>query len=169
VGSKSLGTSVSRVLCIQFLGFLTHWIALGTCTRCPLEVRLQQSDYAWTARVVLRLEVDMNGKSIHSIVETPFGPTITDPILVEGILRRAQLAILNPSLAPQVLLDLDQASLARIKGGSSPSGSTKQLSFSTNVVCISIAGPQVADLTFLDLPVRASLVDLVLGLTLRYS
>lgn len=77
-----------------------------------------------------------------------FGPTLSDPTLVESTLRRAQLAILNPSVPADrfVTYELPPTEVDR------PLGSTKQLAFSRNVACLEISGPNVTDLTLIDLP-----------------
>ena len=88
--------------------------------------------------------------------EMPFGPTLTDPSKVEDVLRRAQLAIVNPSISMKDLdafVQLDKAAVDAAKQGKAPLGSTKQLSFSRNPVVVEISGPDLTNLTFLDLPV----------------
>lgn len=79
-----------------------------------------------------------------------------DPSLVEKTLRKAQLAILNPTIADlSKFQDLSDKQLLEIqKGGAMPgSAGVKPLSFSTNIIVIDISGPNVTDLTFYDLPV----------------
>ncbi|KWU47196.1 hypothetical protein RHOSPDRAFT_31339 [Rhodotorula sp. JG-1b] len=68
----------------------------GTCTRCPMEIRLRSSPDPWSCRVSLRFETDAENRPIETIREIPFGPSSEDPDEVEGLLRRTQLAILNP-------------------------------------------------------------------------
>ncbi|KAF8868930.1 P-loop containing nucleoside triphosphate hydrolase protein [Mucidula mucida] len=60
---------------------------------------------------------------------------------VEERIRRAQFAILNPSTSPDHFLT----------GDHNEPGDT-ELTFSTNCVSLSISGPDVADLSFCDLP-----------------
>ncbi|GAA6061393.1 hypothetical protein JCM10212_000653 [Sporobolomyces blumeae] len=131
----------------------------GTCTRCPFEVRLRHSSDAWYCRILLRFETDSDGGPLDTIREIPFGDVIRDPVHVEGRLRRAQLAILNPSVAPKDFADATEAVVREAKEGKTVLGSTEQLSFSTNLVCIDIVGPDVTDLAFLDLPGIISNVD----------
>jgi len=73
---------------------------------------------------------------------------MSDPSAVEAAIRRAQLAILNPSV--------DYKKFENYKLPKEPEklplGSKKQLSFSKNVVCLEISGPNVTDLTLIDLP-----------------
>ena len=65
------------------------------------------------------------------------------------MLRRAQLAILNPGVPSDRFVDLN---LDELHPGDLPLGSAYQLQFSANVVCIDISSPDVADLSFIDLP-----------------
>ena len=73
--------------------------------------------------------------------ETKFGPTIYDRSEVEDRLRNAQLAILNPATFYE-----------RFLGGYIPPDGESQLSFSRNYISVRISGPNVADLSFCDLP-----------------
>lgn len=114
----------------------------GTCTRCPMEVRLQHSTNSWRCQVSLRFESDASGRALTNIKEIPFGPALTDPNKVEDTLKRAQLAVLNPGVSdPTKFLD------------GLPGDVESQLEFSTNIVCVDIAGPEVTDLAFVNLPV----------------
>lgn len=80
----------------------------GTCTRCPFEVRLQNApDVQWTCQVMLRLEYDEGGSKSKDVHEIPFGRQVTSPEDVEDLLRRAQLAILNPRESAQTFVTLD--------------------------------------------------------------
>ena len=70
-----------------------------------------------------------------------FGSVIYDQSEVEDRIRRAQRAILNPKkLAKDFLDDEDEEELV------------SELNFSTNCVSLQISGPEVADLSFCDLP-----------------
>lgn len=116
-----------------------------------MEVRLQSSHDPWWCQVFCRFEVDTYGKPLPAVREVTFGPRITDPDKVEGVLKRAQLAILNPSVLDatkfvELTLPLEEGTL--------PLGSTEQLEFSPNLVCVDVSGPEVTDLAFVDLPVR---------------
>jgi hypothetical protein len=68
-----------------------------------------------------------------------FGGPIFDKAEVEDRIRRAQRAILCPSKAAQTFLTDDD------------SGPT-EISFSTNYISLQISGPEIADLSFVDLP-----------------
>jgi hypothetical protein len=68
-----------------------------------------------------------------------FGDTILDKAEVEDRIRRAQRAILCPTKAAHTFLTEDD------------SGPT-EISFSTNYISLQISGPEIADLSFVDLP-----------------
>lgn len=102
----------------------------GTCTKCPMEVRIQSADGPWRCQVRLRRETDENGKPLPSIQETTFGGPVGESQLVEAILQRAQLAILNPSVRDSTkFVSLDLKSI----GDGLLLGSKKQLDFSSNL------------------------------------
>jgi hypothetical protein len=75
--------------------------------------------------------------------EIRFGSLITDKSDVEDRIRRAQLAILNPSKEPANFLG---------PLGEIDSGIKNEESFSSNVVSVRISGKDVDDLSFVDLP-----------------
>lgn len=131
-----------------------------------MECRLTHSDRPWQCQVLLRREIDANGNKIQAR-EEPFGPVLYDKDELEEMLRRAQLAILNPSLPPKSLVDFDTKSL---DPGQAPPGSERQLQFSDDVVCLDLSSPDVTDLSFIDLPGTCSpacihIVDLRIGRT----
>jgi hypothetical protein len=72
----------------------------------------------------------------------PFGKPIYDNEEVEGRIRRAQLAILNPSKDPQFYLNASEDWEFDLP----------ELGFSGDCVSLEISGPDVADLSFCDLP-----------------
>ncbi|GAA5883270.1 hypothetical protein JCM16303_007338 [Sporobolomyces ruberrimus] len=155
IGNQSAGKS-SLVEAISGIKVLRD---SGTCTRCPFEVRLHQSDEPWYCKISVRFETGEDGRPLDKISETPFGPLIRDPNGVESALRRAQLAVLNPSVDPAKWASASNPDVQAAKEGKTVLGSKKQLSFSTNLVCIDISGPEVTDLAFLDLPGIISNVD----------
>lgn len=115
-----------------------------------MECRLTQSEEGWKCQVSLRIEFnDETGKRLPDVREKLFGPIVTDPTLLEDVLRRAQLAIINPSVDHTKFVDFD----VHRSGPNPPLGSAKQLQFSRNVVCLDLSGPDVTDLSFIDLPV----------------
>ncbi|KAG8958380.1 hypothetical protein FRC03_009191 [Tulasnella sp. 419] len=137
VGSQSVGKSSL----IESMSGITLPRDSGTCTRCPMECRLQY-DKNWSCKVVLRFHVDSENNPLSDIHEKTFGPTIYDRTEVAAVLRRAQRAILRPMLDPNLFLDDSDLTTP----GFPPQ------SFSANTVCIRVAGPNVPDLYFYDLP-----------------
>ena len=75
-----------------------------------------------------------------------FGPVIRDKKLVEERIRRAQRAILCPSIDPETFLT-----------GPDEDSSSRELTFSKNCVSLEISGPELTDLSFCDLPGTPSL------------
>ena len=70
-----------------------------------------------------------------------FGETIRDKSEVEGRIRRAQFAILNPRRDPVSFLNAPLLS-----------NDLGTLSFSSNCISVHISGKGVDDLSFVDLP-----------------
>ncbi|EJT97923.1 hypothetical protein DACRYDRAFT_119114 [Dacryopinax primogenitus] len=115
----------------------------GTCTRCPMEVRLHRKNEPWRCSIRLRYEYDEYGEKRDDPLNINFGNDIVDPAKVDIMLRRAQLAILNDEDNPGKFVDIDPNNMAV---------SDSQRQFSRNVVCIEVFGPDLTDLTFVDLP-----------------
>jgi hypothetical protein len=113
-----------------------------------MECRLKYYKGPWQARVFLRHERHEDGTKLNTVREIPFGGPITDEDELETVLKRAQLAILNPSVDSKKFIDLN---LDLVNAGEAPFGG-RQLSFSSNVVCVDISSPLVTDLAFIDLP-----------------
>jgi hypothetical protein len=91
--------------------------------------------------VHLRFTTDANGTPLGQTRNEVFGSTIYEKSEVEERIRRAQRAILNPGKpAKQFLEDNEDLS------------GEAELSFSNNCVSLQISGPDVADLSFCDLP-----------------
>ena len=104
---------------------------------CPTECRLSHSESPWQCVVSLRF----TSNSQPQVRNEDFGPIIYDKAQVEDRIRRAQRAILNPSKpSKQFLVDTDDIT------------QDSELSFSSNCVSLQISGPDVADLSFCDLP-----------------
>ncbi|KAJ6557932.1 P-loop containing nucleoside triphosphate hydrolase protein [Mycena capillaripes] len=118
----------------------------GTCTRCPMECRLSSSTSAWSCRISIRLEFDEFGRARQEIEEYRFIDIITSKDEVEVALRRAQFAVLNPSVPFGQILEMSPQDLKNGIPGKEP------LLFSRNVVCVDLEGPDLTDLMFLDLP-----------------
>ncbi|KAF8145095.1 P-loop containing nucleoside triphosphate hydrolase protein [Mycena galopus ATCC 62051] len=132
----------------------------GTCTRCPMECRLSSSTNSWSCRISIRLEFDASGRPRQEILEHRFGNMITSKDEVEIGLRRAQFAVLNPSVSFEEILVMSAEDMKNGIAGLNP------LPFSRNVVCVDLEGPELTDLMFLDLPgiianAEQEIVDLV--------
>jgi hypothetical protein len=84
---------------------------------------------------------DENGVDLDQPYGVEFGDPIYDKPLVTERIRRAQSAILNPNTPTRKFLE---ASLDSLEG--------RQLSFSSNSVCLEISGRDIDDLFFVDLP-----------------
>ncbi|KIO22289.1 hypothetical protein M407DRAFT_28165 [Tulasnella calospora MUT 4182] len=136
LGSQSAGKSSL----IESMSGISLPRASGTCTRCPMECRLQFGE-TWSCSVMLRFEFDSGGNRLSTPREVSFGGPISDKADVTARLRRAQRAILRPSIDANKFLD-----------DSDLETNGTSLSFSKNYVCIHVQGPQVPDLTFYDLP-----------------
>lgn len=120
IGSQSAGKSsliegISGVrlfhhfsdLCLCDLEQINLPRADGTCTRVPTEVMMSHKEGAeWHCSVRLRFEVDDQGQQLPQVKNVAFDGT-SDPTKVADILRRAQLAILNPSVEPYKFRSFD--------------------------------------------------------------
>lgn len=116
-----------------------------------MECRISSSPGPWQCRISIRREYDLKHKRLDDINEIPFGNIIVDKSQVETALRRAQLSVLNPSIPTHKILDAtpDQLSEWLFQ-------SVKASPFSRNVVCVDLEGPELTDLSFIDLPGRES-------------
>ena len=136
IGNQSAGKSSI----IEAISQIKVPRASGTCTRCPMEVFLaRSSQVGWHCNVSLRFdhnEVPGSMIGTHDFDETKNKDEV--PI----ILRRAQLAILNPGEPLDSFLTLDENQCQ-------DHGITQ--SFSRNTVVMEITGADV-DVTFIDLP-----------------
>ncbi|KAG9123954.1 hypothetical protein FRC07_013378 [Ceratobasidium sp. 392] len=137
VGSQSAGKSSL----IESISGIKLPRATGTCTRCPTECRLAFSTEPWSCMVYLRFLKDQDGNDISPVRNIPFGGVITEKEDVEERLRRAQLAILNPSVDATSYLN-----------DTYPKTSANAVAFSENFVSVEISGPDVTNLSFCDLP-----------------
>ena len=111
-----------------------------------MECRLRGSTEAWSCQIYIRWEFDGDDQPVETITEVPFGVRITDKSLVERMLRRAQLAVLDSKTSKEHFIDIDDDSLATLLA------STQVAPFSRNVVCIDLSGPGLPNLSFIDLP-----------------
>ncbi|KAI0350450.1 hypothetical protein OH77DRAFT_1068510 [Trametes cingulata] len=146
----------------------------GTCTRCPMECRLTHSPDEWSCQISIRWEFDAAGRHLaRGVQEVPFGPRITDKDQVEPMLRRAQAAILSTASGGPVahFVDMD---LAEVRSRMDPKSGERPLAFSRNTICVDLRGPDLADLSFVDLPgivqnAEAEIVNLVEELVTSYA
>ncbi|KZT27153.1 hypothetical protein NEOLEDRAFT_1131161 [Neolentinus lepideus HHB14362 ss-1] len=138
IGSQSVGKSSL----IESISGITLPRSSGTCTRCPTECKLSTSTEPWQCKISLRFETDEHGQPLGQARNVPFGETIHDKADVEERIRRGQLAVLNPGVSPRNFLEDDDI----------VENSAGQLAFTTNSICLQISGPDVADLSFVDLP-----------------
>ncbi len=107
-----------------------------------MECRLQTGPI-WSCKIVLRFTVDVHGNPLSDVRRVDFGETLHDKAEVQKMLRRAQRAILRPSIIDhRLFLDDSDEDLP---------GHPAQ-SFSANCVCVEVQGPDVPDLYFYDLP-----------------
>ncbi|KAI5117954.1 hypothetical protein M0805_004719 [Coniferiporia weirii] len=111
----------------------------GTCTRVPTEILLKQAPGPWQCTVTLSRRRDLQGNLLGRPINEDFGSAMEHPNEVEERLKRAQLAILNPSQPPDVFL----------RG---QSVEKSELSFSDNCVSVKIQGPKESNLSLCDLP-----------------
>ncbi|KAF8991459.1 P-loop containing nucleoside triphosphate hydrolase protein [Cyathus striatus] len=136
IGSQSAGKSSL----IESISGITLPRAAGTCTRCPTECRLARTEGQWKCIISLRRLTDASGQTLGQALIEQFGSIIYDKKDVEERIRRAQRAILNPSKPAKQFLESDDED------------SDYEVSFSMNCVSLQITGPDVADLSFCDLP-----------------
>jgi hypothetical protein len=136
IGNQSAGKSSL----IEAISKIKVPRAAGTCTRCPMEVMLcTNTAIPWQAKVSLRLSHEDGRLSAASTI--PFDET-NDKAEITIILRRAQLAVLNPTRPFDEFRRLtDQECQDNIP----------LLRFSKSTVVLEIIGADV-DVTFIDLP-----------------
>ncbi|KAF9465139.1 P-loop containing nucleoside triphosphate hydrolase protein [Collybia nuda] len=133
IGSQSAGKSSL----IESISGITLPRAAGTCTRCPTECRLARSSGRW--QCIVSLHRTKNGQvSLERFGQPIFEDAKHD---VEDRIRRAQRAILNPGKPAQYFLMAEN-----------DDHSESEVNFSLDRVSLQISGPDVADLSFCDLP-----------------
>ncbi|KAJ7660179.1 P-loop containing nucleoside triphosphate hydrolase protein [Mycena polygramma] len=135
IGSQSAGKSSL----IESISGITLPRAAGTCTRCPTECRLSHSDSPWKCMVELRFFTDADGQTRGQPRIERFGAPIFDKSQVEERIRRAQRAILHPKKPASTFLEGD-------------TDDSTDVSFSANCISLQISGPEIGDLSFVDLP-----------------
>jgi hypothetical protein len=112
-----------------------------------MEIRLIKSSSEWSCQVSLRKEYATNDEKLIRPEETKFGKLITHPNNVEIAARRAQKALLNPDNKPEDYFEWDFESLSY-----EDDAAKNALKFTKNVVCLEIKGPNVPNLSLIDLP-----------------
>ncbi|EEA28416.1 hypothetical protein TMatcc_003252 [Talaromyces marneffei ATCC 18224] len=131
----------------------------GTCTRCPMELNLSDSDgQPWKCEVSLSCPYAYSTKGgLRKISKgNRFGPwyqteqphdvhfiTLHNKDQVQDAIERAQLAILNPHKSPAEFLPSSSMNI---------DDATTPVKFSPNVVRLDISAPGFPNLAFYDLP-----------------
>ncbi|KAG8832078.1 hypothetical protein FRC17_002087 [Serendipita sp. 399] len=111
----------------------------GTCTRCPIICQMTQSKGGrWRCKISLIREVATEGPDGEATTRVLFGEEIFDRQSVCDRIKRAQVAILHPEVDPDEFLG--NYEYPRSKG------------FSSDAILVEITGPDVIDLSFVDLP-----------------
>lgn len=145
---RVLGPSVRLIPSLDYATLKR--MPLTALYRCPTECRLLQNKASpWQCIVSLRWLTDKRGQSIK-VRTDQFGEPIHDPADVAERVRRAQCAILSPDSDPEVFLRGEVM--------------TPEPSFSKNCVSLEITGPDVIDLSLVDLPGISCTLVHVLGL-----
>jgi len=149
----------------------------GTCTRCPIHIRVSRAD-EWSCRVYLKRDYKYvqrrNPITRRDVTNRdPFPPwvrleyserlefkTVRDRLdsqEIETAIRFAQIAILNPSQNFQTFIPKSEGEVSdqvrmeqRIRIMQHELQAEAQ--FSPNTVALEVRGPDLADLSFYDLP-----------------
>ncbi|KAI1370616.1 P-loop containing nucleoside triphosphate hydrolase protein [Hypoxylon crocopeplum] len=142
----------------------------GVCTRCPLHIRLISSKVDhWSCTVSLQQDYEYKPTPGHKpkvsdvTNANPFPPwvkmqnreiktfkTIFDPSEIEGVLRWAQVAILNHNRSFELFIPGEGAFAKETPLDVAARETDAQ--FSPNIVALQIKGPGLPDLSFYDLP-----------------
>ncbi|KAJ5650625.1 uncharacterized protein N7484_004348 [Penicillium longicatenatum] len=157
VGDQSTGKSSL----IEAISEIRVPRSAGTCTRCPMEIVLRESEpgQPWKCTISLvRWYLYDRQKTLRSMLPKTeraeyLGPwlrrnhldeeefvTLTDRSNVQEAIWRAQLAILNPNSDSQEY----------VPGRDTPN--TMEVKFSPNIVRLDISAPDFPNLSFYDLP-----------------
>ena len=138
VTSTVLAQGAIEILISSIRHGLKYW------SRCPTECILIQSSEPWQCEVSLKFRFDSTGTVLPQVCNINFGLPITDPAQVKDHLQQAQLAILNPNLdspgfpSSFLLPDINY--------------NIWSVSFSQNCISLKVCGPDIVDLSFIDLP-----------------
>ncbi|KAF4121411.1 Dynamin GTPase effector domain [Geosmithia morbida] len=140
----------------------------GTCTRCPLHIRVSRNS-DWSCRVSLSKEYSYQPPQGRDISERdvtdqdPFFPwrrrhsaevfefkTVHDKSEIEDVLRWAQVAILNDE--HQHELYVPGSGAIAMQTHIDAAAEQTSAKFSPNVVFLEIKGPELPNLSFYDMP-----------------
>ena len=100
----------------------------------------------WCCRISLIREIQTGDDDSKNEEKIEFGPSITEPRVVSDRILRAQVAILYPDAPPSQFWEA--SSLDNLKESMGQPKST----FSSDSILLEIEGPEVTDLSFVDLP-----------------
>ncbi|XP_044716065.1 dynamin family domain-containing protein [Hirsutella rhossiliensis] len=120
----------------------------GTCTRCPLHIRVSRNS-DWSCRVWLRKDYVYQPPSDRQINETDF-KTMHDKSEIEEVLRWAQIAILNDEKHPRTFVPGSGSTALNMSLAKAAEETAAK--FSPNIVALEIKGPDLPDLSFYDMP-----------------
>ncbi|KAG5953236.1 hypothetical protein E4U53_006249 [Claviceps sorghi] len=140
----------------------------GTCTRCPLHIRVSANS-DWSCRVSIRKEYSYQPPEDRPIHETdvtdedPFFPwrkqrstanlefkTVHEKTQIDEVLRWAQIAILNDD--KHHTLFIPESGGIALNTTVAEAAETTTAKFSPNIVSLEIKGPSLPDLSFYDMP-----------------
>jgi len=113
-----------------------------------MEVLLSHADgegARWSCQISLRISFDSNGNSLGEPHTIPFGEILYDSQIVEKRLLRAQAAILQ-------LPFMIEYSVEEFLQEDYEVPTKHPVDFSRNVVRLDVSGPELVDVTFIDLP-----------------
>ncbi|KAH9917729.1 P-loop containing nucleoside triphosphate hydrolase protein [Fomitopsis serialis] len=132
----------------------------GTCTRCPMRCRVFSDTKAWSCDIFLQISPDAGSSNTRE----RFSPPITSKAEVELWIRRAQIALLNPTAPRNSFVTKTEQELRAV---------TTSLEFSKSIVEIDIYDPRGIELAFIDLPGliqndKDEVIELVESLTESY-
>ena len=114
--------------------------------RCPMECSMSRSSESWSCSITLRFDYDKDGNQ-QSQRRVPFKTGLNNKQDVSVWLRRAQAAVLNPSIPVEEFFNKSVDELRKITNSEGTG-----LKFSRNVVALNIEDPDATDLSFIDLP-----------------
>lgn len=131
----------------------------GTCTRVPFHINTTRSSDSWTCNVFLDRKYTYH-KGNKITTRNPFGPwvaydsdrafselfaTLNDPQQLELVLRRAQMALLNPCNDPKYYYSCAEEEIQDY-------AQCMEVRFSLNIVRIEIHSDDVRQVSLYDLP-----------------